>query len=224
MSAKRKDKVPSWIEVGLGAVLSVALGVVLGAAYLVFKPVLKVKEIPKDAPSGAIYYIEGSRDFTKSSEADATRKSFASGESVTIDEGGLNMLLGNFGKADTPAPKAGDKAPAAAAKALDVGALNARIKEGKIQFADTVTFNVLSVTGAVIVQARGVFEKSGSGFAFEPESFSVGGCPLERFPVVRSWIMKRLLFPNPPPPDVAAAWSKLTAVTIEGTSLKLRMP
>jgi hypothetical protein len=228
MSAKKKDKVPSWFEVGLGALLSVILGVVLGVAYLVFKPVLKVKEIPKDPPSGAVYYIEGSRDFSKSSEAETMRKSFAAGESVTIDEGEINMLLGSFGNAGAPdskpAAKPGDKGPAPDAKALDVGSLNVRLHDGRIQFADTVSFSVLGVNGSVIVQAKGDFEKSGSTFSFEPDTFTVGGCPLQRFPVIRTWLMKKLLFPNPPPPDVAAAWPKLTGVSVEGSSLKLRMP
>jgi hypothetical protein len=185
-----------------------------------------VKEIPKDPPSGAVYYIEGSRDFSKSAEAETLRKSFAAGESVTIDEGEINMLLGSTAKPDKPAAKPGDKdkGPAPDAKALDVGSLNARLHDGKIQFADTVSFSVLGVTGSVIVQAKGDFEKSGSTFSFEPDTFTVGGCPLQRFPIIRTWVMKKLLFPNPPPPDVAAAWAKLTGVSVEGSSLKLRMP
>jgi len=226
MSAKKKDKAPSWFEVGLGALLSVVLGIVLGAAYLVFRPVQKVKEIPKDPPSGAIYYIEGSRDSTKSSDADALRKSFAAGESVSIEEGELNMLLGSLVKpaASAPAAKPGDKAPPPEPKALDLGALNARIHDGKIQLADTATFNLFGIAGSVIIQARGDFEKSGSTYEFEPESFYVGGCPMQRFPLVRGWIMKRLLFPNAPPPDIAAAWPKLVGVSIDGSTLKLRMP
>jgi hypothetical protein len=229
MSAKHKKlKAPSWLEVGLGALLSVVLGVFLGVAYLVFKPVQNVKEIPKDAPSGVIYYIEGSRDYSRSSEADAARKGFAAGESVSIDEGELNMLLSHFGKAIAPAAsqsaKPGDKAAAPDEKMVDVGPLNARLHEGKIQFADHVAFNVFGITGTVIVQARGYLEKNGGSYTFEPDTFSVGGCPLERFPIVRGWVMRKLLFPNPLPEDVAAAWPKLVGVSIEGSTLKLRMP
>jgi len=110
------------------------------------------------------------------------------------------------------------------AKALDVGTLNARIHGGKIQLADTASFNVFTVTGSVIVQASGTFEKNGSTYEFEPESFYVGGCPLQRFPVVRTWIMKKLLFTQPIPDDIAAAWSKLVDVTIEGSKLRLKAP
>ena len=120
--------------------------------------------------------------------------------------------------------KAAETPPPPEPKALDVGALNARIHDGKIQLADTVTFNLFGITASLIVQARGDFEKSGSTFSFEPDTFTVGGCPLQRFPIIRTWVMKKLLFPNPPPPDVAAAWTKLTGVSVEGSSLKLRMP
>jgi hypothetical protein len=229
MSAKHKKlKPPSWLEVGLGAFLSALLGVVLGAAYLVFKPVQNVKEIPRDPPAGVVYYIEGTRDFSRSSEGDAARKAFAAGESVSIDEGELNMLLSHFGKAVAPAAaqgaKPGDKPPAPEAKMLDVGQLNARLRDGKIQFADNVTFNLFGITGSAIVQAKGYIEKEGSIFVFEPDSFFVGGCPVQRFPIIRGWVMRKLLFPNPLPADVAAAWPKLLGVTVEGSTLKLRMP
>jgi hypothetical protein len=225
MSAKNKKlKAPSWVEVGLGALLSAILGVALGAADLVMKPVQAVKEVPKDAPSGAVYYIEGSRDFTKSSAAAATRKAFADGESVSVEEGELNMLL-TSGKSDSAPAKPADKgAPPPDAKTIDVGALNARIHAGKIQFADTVSYNLFGITGSVIVQAIGGFEKDGAEFVFVPESFYVGGCPLQRLPVIRGFAMKKLLFAQSVPEDIAAAWPKLVSVTIEESTMHLRMP
>ena len=86
MSARKKknQKGPSWFEVGLGAFLSIILGVVAGAAYLVNKPVTKVTEIPKDPPAGAVYLIEGAHDFNKDSEIDEAKKSFLAGGSVSI--------------------------------------------------------------------------------------------------------------------------------------------
>jgi hypothetical protein len=226
MSAKHKKlKAPSWVEVGLGAFLSVVLGVALGAAYLVFKPVIKAKDIPKDAPSGAVYYLEGARDFTKSADADAARKTFADGGSVSVDEGELNMLLGESGKTDSDASKAPAKgAPAPNDKMLDMSSLNCRIRDGKIQFADTVSFNVFGITGSVIVQSTGEFDKEGSEFEFVPDTLDVGGCPLHRFPFIRGIILKKLLFAQPVPDDIAAAWSKLINVTIDGSTLHLRMP
>ncbi len=224
---KKAAKGPSWLEVILGAILSVALGVVLGAAYMVTKPVNKVSSIPKDAPSGAVYYIEGSKDMSR--EYMEKRKSFVDGESIDVQEGELNAALGSLPKPSTPAPapsKPGDKAPppAADAKMIDATGFNVRIRDSKIQFGDSVTISVYGVSATVIVQATGTFEKGNSGFEFVPDSIYVGGCPVQTLLFVRSWILKKLLFTQPVPDDVAAAWSKLVGVSIEGPKLRLKAP
>ena len=59
---------PTWLEVGLGAFLSVILGIAVGAAYMVSRPVLKVTSIPKDAAANAIFYIEGSHSTGSSAD------------------------------------------------------------------------------------------------------------------------------------------------------------
>lgn len=226
--SKKLQKGPTWFEVILAAALSVALGVALGAAYLVAKPVLKVKEIPKDAPAGAIYYIEGVRDFNKMADIESKRKDLVGGESVSVEEGELNVLIGGSGKTASPAPapgKPGDKAPPPAdQKLFEVGSLNARIHGGKIQFSDTVTVNALGISVAIIVQATGTFSRHGSSFEFDPEVFYVGGCPVQRLPFVSGWAARRFLFTQPVPEDLAAAWPKLSDVSIEGSTLRLKMP
>jgi hypothetical protein len=107
---------------------------------------------------------------------------------------------------------------------IDAGTLNVRIKGGKIQFGDTVTFNVYGFSGSVIVQATGGFTRHGSSFEFDPETFYVGGCPAQRLLFVRDFLMKKLLFTQPAPDDLAAAWSKLSDVSIEGSTLRLKAP
>jgi hypothetical protein len=227
MSAKRKKNVkgPSWLEVGLGAFLSIILGTALGAAFLVFKPVSKVTAIPKDPPSGAIYYIEGKQDFSRDSSADDIKKSFLAGQTVTVNEGMLNGFLADLGKPSTPAATDASK-PAAPPppKPFDTSALNARMFEGKIQFADTVTINVLGVTLSVIVQETGTFSKHGSTFGFDADTFYVGGCPMQRFIFLRGYVQNKLLFNQPVPDDLAAAWSKLVDVQIDSSGLVLKGP
>jgi hypothetical protein len=225
---KKAQKGPSWFEVILGALLAVVLGVVLGVAYLATKTVNKVTSIPKDAPAGAIYYIEGAKDMNRLGVTEK-RKSFVDGETVVVEEGELNALLASAPRSSSPAPaaaKPGDKAPAPAAdaKMISTTTLNARIRDGKIQFGDTATISLFGVGTDFIVQATGTFEKSGSGFEFEPDSIYVGGCPVQRLLFIRSWILKKLLFTDPVPPDIAAAWSKLLDVSIDGSKLRLRAP
>jgi hypothetical protein len=226
---KSKQKGPSWFEVGLGAFLSVILGIALGIALLASKPVSKVTELPKDPAPGTIYYIEGARDFNKTPEVEEKRKSFVAGESVSVEEGELNILLSAGEKAAPPAPaKPGDKAadapPAAPTKVLDVGTLNARIHDGHIQFAAPVTVSAFTVSATVIVQTTGTFIQRGSGFVYDPDSILVGGCPVSRVPVLRELVLSKLLFVQPVPADIAASWSRLAAVTIDGSVLKLKMP
>ena len=127
------------------------------------------------------------------------------------------MLLGSFGKPDSAGREARRQGPAADAKALDVGSLNARIHDGKIQFADTVSFNVLEHHGLGDRPGEGQLREERVRLrASSPRPSTWGAARIERFPIVRGWIMKKLLFAHPPPPDVAAAWSKLSGVTIEG--------
>lgn len=225
---KSAQKGPSWFEVGLGAVLSVALGVVLGAAYMINKPVTKVTSIPKDAAAGAIFLIEGAKDLN-SAGIKEKRKAFAGGESMVVDEGELNGFLASIAQPSTPTPpaaKPGDKAPPSAPeqKILETSAINARIRDGRIQFSDTATVSLLGVVVPVIVQATGTFEKTSSGFEFDADTIYVGGCPMQRMLFFRTWILKKLLFAEPAPDDVAAAWSKLVDVSIDGTKLKLKAP
>jgi hypothetical protein len=220
LKKNKKEKAgPGWAEVILGAVLAVILGTVLGAGLLITKTVNKVSAIPKDAPAGAVYFIEGQKDVT-----------FVGGESVDVQEGELNALVASMAKPASPPPasaKPGDKAPpppAPDAKMIDATPPNVRIRDGKITFADTVTVTVLGVTEAIIVQATGTFARGGSGFEFEPETIYVGGCPVQRLLLIRSWILKKLLFTVKVPADIAAAWSKLVDVSIDGSKLRLRAP
>src|ERR1035437_4745439 len=81
---------PSWTEVILGALLSVVIGVVLAAAYFVFKPVARVKEIPKEPAPDMVYYIEGSRDYSNARRLIAKEKFFVRGGTVVVNEDELN--------------------------------------------------------------------------------------------------------------------------------------
>jgi hypothetical protein len=225
---KKSQSGPSWFEVILGAVLSAALGVVLGAAYMINKPVVKVASTPKDAAAGAVYLIEGTKSLN-SSGVNEKRRAFVGGQSIEVDEGEVNSFLSGLAKPSSPPPaaaKPGDKSPPPAPeqKIVDLSSLNALIRNGRIQFSDTATVTLLGVSVPIIVQASGTFAKSGSQFEFDPDTIYVGGCPMQRMLFVRGWILKKLLFAQPLPSDVAAAWSKLADVSIDGSKLRLKAP
>jgi len=234
MSAKKSaaEHSPSWFEVIFGAVLSVALGAVLGAALLILRPAVTVKELPKEADrvAGTVYYVEGSHDGGKAKQAVAKRKLFAQGRSVDVIEDEINSFAGSP-PAPAANPKPGEKAaPASAAAAsagdlLTPGAPNFRIREGVVQIGVPVKLNLFGlIEQKILVVARGAFAKKGDTFAFDPDTLYVGSCPVQRFPFAAGLVAKKVLATIPVPDDIAAAWPKLAGVTAEGNTLKLGMP
>ena len=190
MSTKKIDRAvhgPGWGEVILGAVLSLVLGVAIGAALLVIRPVVAVKELPKEADrdATAVYYIEGSRDTGKAKQALAKRKAFVEGQTIAVTEDEINSLVPSAAAAPAPAPAA-PKAPATkkdgkteapAAPASDMlatGAPNVRIRSGVMQVGLPVTLNLLGFAPKVVLQAKGNFQKKGDVFVFVPYEIFVG--------------------------------------------------
>jgi hypothetical protein len=218
---------PSLVEVVLGAVLSLIIGVLLGVILLVFRPVIVVREMPKEdaRDPDALYFVEGSRDSTRGREAATKRKAFAAGQSVSVIEDELNVLAGptSFaGPAAATAPAA-DKAPASD-DMIVAGTPNFRVREGALQVGVPVTFNVLGLNQKVVVQTRGGFEKEGDGFVYQPETFYVGSLPVQRIPMLAGYARDRFLNAQPVPDDIKASWAKLAGVSIDGNILNLKMP
>jgi hypothetical protein len=241
---------PSWSEVILGALLSLLLGVALGAVLMILRPVIVAKEEIKEADRkpGAVYFIEGSRDTNKGKQGLAKRKAFSSGQSVSVIEDEINAITGPApGAPGAPAaakagdPKAGDpkaaekkgdakKAPAPAAPApaadelMSVGAINVRIAGGALSLGVPVNFNVLGIAQKVIVQINGSFEKKGDSFVYRADQIMLGSCPAQRLPFVGGYVREKILSAITVPEDIKASWAKLANVTIEDRTLKLTMP
>jgi hypothetical protein len=229
--SKRIDRTPhepGWGEVILGAALSVGLGAVLGALALVFKPVVVVKELPKEPAAGVTYFVEGSRDSNKAKQAVAMRKAFTQGASgvFSLTEDDLNALAGPAAAAakSKSGEKAGPAAPAVADEMLAAGTPNFRIRDGIVQIGFPVSVRVFGAAGTVIVQAQGTFAKKGDGFVFEPESLIVGSCPVQRLPYAATYVRQKFLTAQAVADDIAAAWPRLVSVAVEGNTLKLTMP
>lgn len=238
---------PSWTEVILGAVLSLALGVVLGAVLLVLRPVVPAKELPKEEERvrGAVYYIEGSKDTAKAKQAVQKRAAFVAGKSVVLSEEEVNAIANPGAAAAAPGTKGGEKGkapekgktadkgkaaekaappPAASGEMLALGVPNFRIREGAVQVAVPVTVNALDLGLKVVAQARGAFAKQGDVFVFEPTEMYLGSCPVQRLPFLSSYVREKVIAGQPIPDDLKDAWKKLAAVAVEGSALKLTMP
>lgn len=221
-----KRSEPGWFQVTFGALLSAILGVALGAAVLVARPAVVVKQEPKEREKGSVYYIEGSRDGSKGRQALAKRQAFLAGESITVNEDEINTLVAAALKAGAPgtppaAAPAGGAAPTDS-EYFSAGVPSVRIREGSLQLGVPLGTSLLAQK--VIFQAHGGFTKTGDGFVFVPNSMWLGSCPVDRLPFVAGYVRERILAEYPMPPDLKAAWAKLTDVTVDGSTLKLTMP
>jgi hypothetical protein len=215
---------PSWTEVILGACLSLLLGVVLAAAYLVTKPVETVREMPKEPIPGQIYLVEGSKDGTKGRQWKAKQLQLSAGTSVNLTEDELNTAVAAWNAPKAKPAGAKEEEKAAEAEKLALGAVNFRIRGGEMQVAVPVTLNVLGLGTTVMVHAIGGFEKDGDQFVFKPSQMFVGSCQVQRLPTVSALIMNKVKATQALPAELGAAWRSLANVTIDGAQLQLEMP
>ena len=207
---------PSWAEIIIGALLSVIIGALLGVAVLVFKPVIKAAEIPKDAPNGQIYYLPGTGATSSQDNVAKKQKAFVAGEPVVFDEGDLNTM---FTPPEIKNAKPSAK-PTAPDKVLSLGAPDFKIKNNEMQVAAPLTISLYGGFTSVIVQAKGTFEKEDGVYTFVPTSILVGSLPLDRVPFAQHLLKKKLEMAAAIPPDFTAAWDKLSEVGLQGGGLK----
>lgn len=216
---------PSWAEVFLGALLSLVLGVAIGAALLILRPVTVAKEEPKERARNTVYYIEGSRDGSKARQALEKRKAFVGGQSVTVTEEEINSLMTPAAPA-APAgkeKKAGESAAATGGDGyLTAGTPNVRVRDGVVQVGVPVTIGLIDQK--VIAQARGGFEKQGEIFVYKPTEMYLGSCPVDRLPFLGAMVREKVLASQSIPEDIKTSWQKLAAVEVTGNAVKLTMP
>jgi hypothetical protein len=216
---EREKYGPSLVEVTLGAALSLILGAVLAAAYLVVKPVATVRELPKeeDRVRDQVYFVEGSKDSNKGRTWLRKRQLLLEGQTAEIP---LTEDELNAGLNDAPKPAEAGAAPAL----IEPSAVNFRIREGVLQVALPSTVNFIGYRIPVVFQARGGFERDGDRFAFVPDEFYVGSLAVNRLPFLRGAVTSRLVAAKAVGPELIEAWGKLSAVAINGDTLQLTLP
>lgn len=223
MSSKfdRSAYEPKLIEVTIGALLSVLIGVVLAGVWLITKPIEKVREIPAEPVAGTVYYIEGTANGSSSREWMVKVQQFVAGQSLTLTEGDLNTA---YRAKAAEAEQAKKDEPKAEPGMLNAGQLNFRIADSELQIGAPVDVSVLGFQTKIQVFAQGVFERSGSTFAYAPTRFYIGSLRVDKLPVVGGMLMHKLLAAANLSDDVTGAWGKLGDVKIEGNQLQLIMP
>jgi hypothetical protein len=245
MADKKIEKAlygPSLTEVALGAVLGLFLGVVAACIYLVFKPVQEVKELPKEPSRSVVYFIPGSESNAKSKGWQAKEKALIAGTGVQLVEDELNAWASSQAGPPVVAkpaakPKPGDKAKAPAKKADEAKAdegkaapldgfvipakLNFRIVGDKLQVGMKCTLNWYGLTYDTTVMATGGFRRSGDVFEFAADRVYLGSCPLHLVPAASGLLVSTIASKQKLSDDLRIALTRISAVNIEGGTLKL---
>lgn len=217
---RRKLDGPGWVEVFFGAALSLLLGVVLAVAFLVFKPVTTVKELPKEPEKNTVYFIEGSRETSKTRQVTAKRTQMAQGQSVVLNHDELNTLVMPPKVPQDPKNLELSKEEGADGM-ITPGLPNFRMQDGVMQIGVPLTLKAYDTEHEVILQTRGTFAKVGETVVFQPKELYVGSCPLERLPAVRDFVLKQIFAKSKLPDEVVALWQNVDEATIEGSMLRL---
>jgi hypothetical protein len=209
---------PGIVEVLLGAVLCLALGVVMAGLYLVFKPVAVVDKLPTadKREAGMVYYVQGSKGSSEVGQLLRKQQLFLEGRSVVLNEYELNTWMASSSNSTSKKP-ADPKAPAA-------NELNFCIRKGMLQIGIPYVVDLFGLSGSVIIQMQGTFAKEGDTFVYEPSTVYIGSLPVERIPILLTLLKKKIYSAQELPDDLAAAWKKLEDVSIEGGLLQLTMP
>jgi len=248
MADKKIDKAlygPSVIEVALGAVLGLICGVLVACLYLALKPVVQVKELPKEPSRSVVYYIPGAESSAKSKGWQAKQKLIIDGTGISLVEDELNAWASaGAAPAAKPAaapakpgakPKPGEKPkPAEKPKAeaeeapkappegfLLPGTPNFKIIGDKLQVGMKCTLNWYGMTYDTTVVATGGFKRSGDVFEFSADRVYLGSCPLHLIPGVSGLLVSAIASKQKLPDELRIALTKVSAITIEGGTLKL---
>ena len=214
-AAKVRDRElygPSTTEVFLGASLSVLLGAVLAAAFLITKPVEKVRAIPDEPVHNQVYYIEGA----KSGGGQWLRKKqmFIEGAAMEIQlsENELNKWIAST----KVKPETTDSPPLIAFR--DV---NFRIVNNTLQVGIPTELNFPMFSRSIIVQATGGYLLSGDRFELKLDRLMVGSLAVHRIPILSSIVAGRLFASQEVGEEVYEAWDSLSVVAIEDNQLTL---
>ena len=214
MSASSARNAPSTLEIVLGSILSVILGVFLASVFLACRPMKVVNEIPKEPEEGVVYFLEGSKDYEASRRWAFKHDVFVKGQSVQVTEGELNFWGTSV---YPPVPK--DKPSDAT---FSFGTPQFHIQDDELKIGTLCTFNFFGLFRHQFpVQVAGGFVKNGDHYAFKPREVVVGALPAQRLGPIGTLIYRQVVNAFVPPEDVAAAWNKLTDVHVEGNELIL---
>lgn len=216
---ERERHGPGFFEVTLGVLLGIALGVVIAALHLTFKPVIVVS-VPADKPNvGDVYFLQGVRNSDKAPQWRRKLQMLSEGGSadLSLREEELNAW------ASSAASKVAVKSGVIPAL-VTPETVNFRIRDGVIQVGVVGKFEALEYSQSLVIQARGKFAPGANGFEFVADELFIGSFPAHVFPGLTQMIIQSAVTAQALPDDLRATWQKLTLIAVEGDSLHIVVP
>jgi hypothetical protein len=216
--ADRKD--PGVISVFIGAVLSIVLGALLGGLHLASQPVEVMKTAPKEAPpADKLYYVMGAAGSTAAKTWQTKRDMLAGGSgSVALSEAELNA----WSESTREPAKIADDQKGQTVMILG-GVPNFRIEGTTLHVGLVNTVNFFGSEAPLVLQAKGGFERSGSGWRFVASEAKLGAFPLHRVPALLSTLADRF-GASQLPPVVDTVLSNARDIAVRDGSLVIALP
>ena len=208
---------PSLTEVTVGALLSLALGGFLAAAYLIAQPVETVRSLPEEPEPGQVYFVEGSRQAPNQAQWMRKRQMLLAGEGgeIALSEAELNSLV-----ASTQGGGAGNDGGL-----FQATAFNFRVQDDQLQIAVPGTLQLFGLySQSLIMQARGGFTGKEGDFRYVAKEFMIGSFAAHRVPGLTALLLSRLWPAEGLSEEFTAAWGHLQDVKVVGDQLILTLP
>ena len=218
-----RSSTPGLFEIIAGSALSILLGLVLAALFLIFKEVSSVDQVPKDKKSGVVYFVQGRKDWNSGRRWLLKREAFVQGHSISISEDELNAWIEAIYPPVLPAaPAAKDKEKKDADSPwLQPGTPNVRVAADAVTLGVVCDLNIFGLTTKLVLQSEGHFAKSKGAVVFQPNTIFIGSLPLHRFGIAKGFAFRSLAGLYQFPADLEKAWEKLTDVQVDHNQLAL---
>lgn len=220
--AKKEEYNPSAAAVYGAAFVSVLLGLTGAVINLTATAVTSVPELPKEEKidATAVYFVKGTE--RKGSGWKNKRASFASGRTVSVSEGELNVWARTTFK---PKPKA-EKEPGSALLGIRVipSPPNFKIEGDSLQIASAINIPLVGKSRSFMYQVKGTFKEKGGVQVFVPSKSSIGSCPI---PILSNFFFNFLagsFYSHDEYAALISSWAKLGSLTLKEAELTLTIP
>ena len=218
-SQKRIDRAlngPGLIEVTLGALMGIGLGVALGALYLMLKPVEILTKPPETVAAAEVCFVKGDINSAKARQWSRKQQLLSAGGTtdIVLSEEELNAWMAS----------ATAKAPSDPAKLVTPEWVNFRIRDGVMQIGIVGKIQAFELTQAFVIQARGKFVPGANGYEFTADELYIGSLPTHRVPGLPQWIIQRALAAQKLPEELTAMWRNFKLVAVEDSAVHIIVP